>query len=181
MTMCAKTLAIRYCVTRGLALGAGALLLAACGDDHHHGDDGHGGDGHAHGSDGGCGDVANCMDTLDLEQGLRVESEDGIFTVEVLSNTPLSVMDNAWTIAIEGDDGDPVTDAELSVDVFSDDCMHGGPMPALDVSATADGEYELAPVHAHGGPWTTVIEIDAGGETDTARIPLCVPGAAHGS
>lgn len=172
------TLEIRSSVPRVLALGACVLSLLACGDDHASHDHDHGS--HMHGGDAGCGDVDNCMDTLELADGLRVESESGTFTVEVLSHAPLSVEDNDWTIAIEDESGDPVTDAELLVDVFSEDCMHGGPMPPQEVSATAEGEYELAPVHVHGGPWTTVIEIDAGGETDTVRIPLCVQGAAHG-
>jgi hypothetical protein len=47
------------------------------------------------------------------------------------------------------------------------------------VTANADGNYELSPVHLHGGPWDTVIEIEASGSSDTARIHLCVPGGEH--
>jgi YtkA-like protein len=152
-------LTVQTWLGRALILAACALAALACkddeGDDHDHGD-------HDHGADG-CGNQANCDDTVELADGLRVPSENDEFTVEIVSHTPLSVADNEWTIAIEDADGNAVTDAELSVDVFSVDCMHPGPDPVAHVSANADGEYELAPVHLHGGPWDTVIEIEAGG------------------
>jgi hypothetical protein len=159
---------------------AGALAALGCGDDDTGDEDMCVEESdHTHGP-GGCGLQENCTDTVDLEEGLRVESEDGAFTVEVLSHEPLSVEDNDIVIAIENADGDRIDDAELDVDVFSVDCMHGGPNAPDAVSAESDGSYVLSPVHAHGGPWDTVIEISAGGETDTARLHFCVPGEEHG-
>jgi hypothetical protein len=157
--------------TARAALIAGALLTFGCdGDDACEEED------HSHDT---CGLQANCTDTVELEEGLSVESEDGKFTVAVLSREPLSVEENLIAVAIENADGDRVTDAELEVSVFSVDCMHPGPTPPDAISAEADGSYELTPVHAHGGPWDTVIEIAAGGETDTARLHFCVPGDEH--
>jgi hypothetical protein len=164
--------------TARAALIACALLVFGCDDEgHDHAScDEEGEQGHDHDS---CGLQSNCTDTVDLEEGLRVESEDGAFTVEVIAHEPLAVSGNEITISIENADGDPVTDAELDVDVFSVDCMHGGPNAADAVSANADGQYDLAPVHAHGGPWDLVIQIDAGDDTDTARLHFCVPGEEH--
>lgn len=164
-----------------VALIACALLAFGCDDE---GDDDpacdeEGDEGHSHSTNGGCGLQENCTDTVELEEGLRAESEDGAFTVEVTSHRPLAVSGNEIAIAIENADGDPVTDADLDVDVFSVDCMHGGPMESDAVSANADGEYDLAPVHAHGGPWDLVIAITAGDETDSARLHFCVPGDEH--
>jgi hypothetical protein len=163
--------------TARAALIACALVAFGCGDDDAEDACGEEEEGHSHAT---CGLQENCTDAVELEEGLRVESEDDKFTVEVLSHEPLSQTENRIVVAIENAAGDRVTDAELDVDVFSVDCMHPGPNPSEAVSAEADGSYELAPVHAHGGPWDTVLEIAAGGETDTARLHFCVPGDEHG-
>lgn len=161
--------------TARAALIACALLTFGCKEDDPACDEA-GEAGHSHDT---CGLQANCTDTVDLADGLRVESEGSAFTVEVISHVPLAPTGNEIAIAIENADGEPVADADLDVDVFSVDCMHGGPNPPDAVSANADGQYDLAPVHAHGGPWDLVIQIDAGGETDTARLHFCVPGDEH--
>jgi len=166
-----KMLTAKGWLARALIFTACVLAAGACKDDESDGDHDHG--------ENGCGRQENCDDAVELADGLRVASENDEFTVEVVSHTPLSITDNEWTIAIEDADGNQVTDAELAVDVFSVDCMHPGPDPIAEVSANADGDYELTPVHAHGGPWETVIEIEAGGAEDTARIHLCVPGEDH--
>ena len=173
-----SSLSIRF-VLRALA-AACALSAAACGDDHGHDDCDEEDDGHAHGGPGGCGLQENCTDTVDLVEGLRVTSEDGEFTVEVIAHRPLAIENNELTIAIEDADGEEVADAELEVDVFSVDCLHGGPVAPATVRAGDDDRYLLEPVHAHGGPWDTVIAIEAGGVRDTARLHFCVPGEEHG-
>jgi hypothetical protein len=156
-----------------------ALSLAGCEDSHDDCDE-QGDEGHLHNVPGGCGLQENCTDTVDLAVGLRAEGEDSVFTVEVVSFDPLSVEDNEIIVAIETADGDPVTDAQVEGNVFSVDCMHFGPNPPEQVAANADGNYKLTLTHAHGGPWDTVIAIERGGESDEARLHLCVPGEEHG-
>jgi hypothetical protein len=175
--MSPSTLAYSIRFARALSIAC-ALSLAGC-DDSNDDCDEEGDEGHTHGP-GGCGLQENCTDTVDLAEGLRAEGEDGVFTVEVVSHDPLAIEDNEIIVAIENADGDPVTDAEVEADVFSVDCMHGGPNPPEQVAANADGNYKLTPTHLHGGPWDTVIKIEAGGESDEARLHFCVPGEDHG-
>jgi hypothetical protein len=176
--MSLNTLADTSRAARALAIAC-ALSLAGCPDSDDDCDEA-GDEGHSHSGPGGCGLQENCTDTVDLAEGLRAEGEDGVFTVEVVSHDPLSIEDNEIIVAIENANGDPVTDAEVSADVFSVDCMHGGPNPPDEVSANADGNYKFTPTHLHGGPWDTVLTIDAGGETDEVRLHFCVPGEEHG-
>jgi hypothetical protein len=170
--------ALRIRGSLALSLAGLVLVAVACGDDGHSHD--HPGDDHVHG-EGGCGEVANCAEagTVELEAGLRVESRNGRFTVEVVAVEELSVLGSAYTVTIEDEDGNPVEDAQLSVDVFSIDCMHRGPDDAASVSADSQGRYALRPVHAHGGPWRTDVSIEAAGTSDEVRIPLCVMGDPH--
>jgi hypothetical protein len=158
----------------------GGLALVACGDDDG-GHDAHGAehDGHMHGPDTTCGRQANCMGTETLAEGLSADGEDGIFSVSVVSHNDLSTLDNEWVIEVTDADGQPVDDAEVTVSTFSVDCGHPGPSAPAMVTANADGNYEVEPDNAHGGPWDTIFEIEAGGEADSVTLHLCVPGDEH--
>lgn len=131
-----------------------------------------------------CGLAANCKDAVDLD-GLKVAGKDGAFSVEVVSHKPLTVADNEFVLRIVDADGNAVTDATLTVDVWSVDCMHGGPNPPETVHAEGDGTYVAHPVHVHGGPWDTIIDVDAGADTDAGAahdrvtFHLCVTGDDH--
>lgn len=154
---------------------ASSLLALGCGDDHLH-SEADGGDSHSHDS---CGLVENCKDTVELTEGLTVTSKQGSFVVKVLEHEPLSIEDNSFVLGIEDDSGAEVKDADVTQDVFSVDCMHGGPLPPQHIGANADGHYEVHPFHEHEGPWNTTLKITKGGVTDTATLSLCVPEGHH--
>lgn len=156
------------------------LVTSGC-DDHAHDDsDAHANEhGHADGGNGGCGDVANCEGTIDLEEGLTIEGKNGKFTLTVDSHNTLAPRDNEWAVALTDSAGDPAGNVKLTVDVWSVDCMHGGPLPPEDVETGADGKAVLQPVTAHGGPWDVIVNVKSGSVTDTITVHLCISGASH--
>ena len=156
------------------------LVMSGCEDDAHDDSDGQV-DEHAHADagNGGCGDVANCEGTVDLEEGLAIEGKDGKFTLTVDSHNTLAPEDNEWGVTLTDATGDAVGNATLTVDVWSVDCMHGGPLPPEDVETGADGTAVLQPVTAHGGPWDVIVKVKAGSVTDTITVHLCISGAGH--
>lgn len=161
------------------------LVLAVLGtsgcDDHGHDDSDAHVDEHTHadGGNGGCGDVHNCMGTVDLEEGLAIEGKDGEFTLTVDSHSTLAPEDNEWGVALTDSAGNAVGNATLTVDVWSVDCMHGGPLPPDVLTTDADGRATLHPFAAHGGPWDVLVKVKAGSASDTITVHLCIPGAEH--
>ena len=123
--------------------------------------------------------VANCEDTVDLEEGLAIEGKGGKFTLTVDTHTTLAPEDNEWGVTLTDAAGDPVGDAALTVSTWSVDCMHGGPVAPEKVATSADGSTTVHPVAAHGGPWDVIVEVDAGDDTDTITLHLCIAGAGH--
>jgi hypothetical protein len=163
-----------------IALGS-AALGAGCGDDampeqdhdhdHEHDHDALDG-GHSHDT---CGLLENCQDTVELKVGLQVASDDGSFTLRVVSHEQLGVHDNAIVVELSDQAGAPLKAAKITQDVFSVDCMHGGPRPPSELTTDGAGRVELMPYHLHGGPWDTTLEIEADGVTERVTLHLCVP------
>lgn len=156
---------------------ATTLAALGCGDDAATPADG---DADQHTGEGACGNVDNCIDTVDLEEGLAVEGEEGNFTLTVNAHSALAPEDNVWGVTLTGASGDPVANAKLTVDVWSVDCMHGGPLEAVFFAAGADGTATLNPVAVHGGPWDVIVKVESGSVSDTITIHLCIPGEGHG-
>ena len=163
---------------------AAALAMHGCGDSSGDGSgDDHDADhtaDHEHGA-GGCGNVDNCMDTLDLEAAslpLTIEGEDGNFNVMLhMFSDPLQPSPNDWMVMLMDEDG-PVAGGELSVSTWSVDCMHPG---ASEETVTTDDEG-MAMVHPetlHGGPWEVIFEASANGMTDTITFNLCIDAPGH--
>lgn len=153
-----------------LALALGAL---GCGDGDSGGHEAEHNTNH-HEGPGACGKVANCMDTVTLAEGLATEGEEGKFTLTVDAHTPLTT-DNEWMVSLTDADGGAVADAKLNADVYSVDCMHGGPNPAEDVTTDAGGKATIHPVSIHGGPWDVIVKVESGSDTDTVTVHLCIP------
>lgn len=176
-----RTLCILGSMTSLTSLATMITLAAAgCGDDaivesHEHdaGDhDAQVDETHSHET---CGLIEHCTDTVDLTDGLEAKSKNGSFLVRVVSHAELGVSDNEITVEVEDDAGALVKGAKVTQDVFSVDCMHGGPLPAKELTTNADGQCELAPVHEHQGPWDTTLAIDAAGVKDSVVFHFCVP------
>lgn len=156
----------------------------ATGDgDHGDGDaahDGGTGDGdHASSPHDSCGLQENCMDTVELATDLEVEGADGNFSVKIVAHNDLSVSMNEWTVQVLDAAGNAVEGADVTASTWSVDCGHGGPTPDEELTSDADGNVEVAPVSAHGGPWNAVFEISKNDTSDTVEIPLCIPGDEH--
>jgi hypothetical protein len=158
-----------------------------CGDSDDDDDDAASGEGAGdgdgdHGDGDGdapmCGLQDNCTDTVDFEHGLTVDGDH--FSVEIVSgDAPDSTM-YSWMVNITDADGNEVDDATVTVSTYSVDCGHGGPADDVEVMANDDGMYHVASHTAHGGPWDTVLEIEAGDDTEVIAIRLCVDAPGHG-
>ena len=111
--------------------------MASCGDDASPGD----ADAHADESTN-CGLEANCMDTVELEEGLKVDGRDGVFSVEVVSHEPLTPEDNEFVLRVFDADGADVTDATLTVESPARICCVAVVSSGLVENASA-GEYRL--------------------------------------
>jgi hypothetical protein len=127
-----------------------------------------------------CGLIENCVDTLELQEGLEVEGNDGNFSLHVHMHTDLAPSGNEWMIMIENADGDPVANADITADVYSVDCMHGGPNPPEELTTNDMGMVTIMPETLHGGPWDVIVTVDDGTDTDTIVVPLCIEGGSHG-
>jgi hypothetical protein len=151
----------------------------AAGDGDHTDHDAGTTDGHEGSAHDSCGLQENCMDTVELAADLEVEGADGNFSVKVVSHNDLSVDMNEWTVQILDADGNAVDGADVTASTWSVDCGHGGPTPDEELTSDADGNVDVAPVSAHGGPWNAVFEISKDDTSDTVEIPLCIPGDEH--
>ena len=177
--------------SQALLLGAAlasSVAMYGCGDTSNDGDAGeHDGEhvadhmmDHEHGT-GGCGDTANCKDTLDLEAAslpLTIEGEDGNFNVMLhMFSSPLKPSPNDWMVMLMNEDG-PVADGELSVSTWSVDCMHPGASEEM-VTTDDQGMATVHPETLHGGPWEVIFEVSANGKTDTITFNLCIDAPGH--
>jgi len=153
-----------------LGLGAVSLVLtlAGCSDDHDH-DDGH----------PACGDTANCVDTVDLADGVEGTSADGVFMATITSQNGLNVDENEWMVRLTDADGDAVEGATVMVQTLSVDCGHPGPCRPTEAMEHMAGMYMIMPVHAHGGPWDTELTVHKDGESDTIVWHFCVDAPGH--
>ncbi len=180
-----------------LCLALAGWTASGCGDDADDGQSGAGGGGgsddhtghgdhadHAGGDGGGdggvgCGLQENCIDTVELAEGLEAEGEDGVFSVRLLEHNTLAPMGNEWLVEILDADGNRVQDATVIEDVLSVDCGHGGPDPAQDLSPNEDGTYDVMPTTVHAGPWDVYFTIMDGDDMDEVYFHLCIPGEGH--
>jgi len=162
------------------------------GDHTGHTGDGDGdGDHSGHMADGGgdpmCGKADNCTgDELAPAAGDEVEGHMGNFNAMVHSAEDYATGEGTqvtadWVVMLKSAaDDSAVTDATVTVQTWSVDCMHDGPVAAVEVTANGDGNYEIPSTFAHGGPWETRLMVDSGGTEDMIHISVCVPGDEHG-
>ena len=165
-------------VNLGVLILAATLVVAGCkkSDDAASSDNDAATDESAH----MCGDQANCMNTVDLADGLKGESGAGVFMAKIMSQNGLNVDGNEWMVMVSDASGTAVEGATVSVQTFSVDCGHEGPCPSATAVEHMPGMYMIMPTHAHGGPWDTIVTVDKGGQTDEITWHFCVDAPSHG-
>lgn len=174
-----------------VALGC-ALWLAGCGDD-------------SEGTDSGMDDMHDAMhdgmhdhETCGLQEHcaadavvltdevITIPSADKTYGVMIHEHDELTPNDdNEWMIMIMHE-GKPAPNQAIRVNTFSEDCMHPGDKPVMELTTDNQGMVKIMPSFIHGGPWSVRVDPDAsstGEEWDDDNdviIELCVPGKAHG-
>jgi len=162
-------------VARALIFTLPLLSLAACGQN-------------AGGSPDAAGDdmFLTCdTDTraMPYRPGMEVDSSamPPVFAVKLLESAPGPPVKgrNTWTIEIdELSTGAPLDGVALTVMPYMPDHQHG--TTPVTVTPAGSGTYTLWPVNLYmSGVWQvrfTIVAADvAGGTTDTAVIPVCIP------
>lgn len=104
-----------------------------------------------------------------------VDSHSGAFRVQFRSDVqplPLNVM-HAWTLLLQNAEGEPVSDAELTLLGGMPAHNHGLPS-APQVQATSDpGRYRVEGLRFHmQGEWVLELTIRHGGREDRASVPV---------
>jgi YtkA-like len=115
------------------------------------------------------------------EAGLYVISDAGYFKITLLNSQPGPPVkgQNTWTIEVdEVATGTPLDGLDISVAPWMTAHMHG--TAAVVVTPIGSGQYALKPLFLYmSGVWdvrfTVVGTLVAGGVTDLADIPTCIP------
>lgn len=102
-------------------------------------------------------------------------SEDGKFSVSYTASTgavPVNQM-HQWTLHVETADGQPVTDATITVDGDMPQHGHGLPTRPQVTQNLGNGDYLVEGVRFQmGGWWVMDFTITADGQTDTVRFNM---------
>jgi hypothetical protein len=151
-----------------LAAGIAALALCvACGEDSD-ADGGHGG--HHHNPE-------QCKAPDTFERGITRAGKDGLVNVTISEAAPATpiVADNTWTVTVTDASGQPLEDAELSMNqTMPEHEGHGTPRTAI-ATKVGPGKYELSPVaFTMAGLWKIPIKIVKGELEDTVEFQFCV-------
>jgi hypothetical protein len=102
------------------------------------------------------------------------QSSRGIYTVTVASSLdPIEINQmHSWTVQVTSN-GEPVTNAELSIEGAMPAHDHGMPTRPRVTEELGDGSYRLGGIRFHmQGDWEISIEIQADGKTDTVVVML---------
>lgn len=100
-------------------------------------------------------------------------SANGLFRVTAVSQMdPVTINEiHAWTLHVETADGEPVTDAEITVDGGMPAHDHGFPTAPQVTQNLGGGDYLLEGVKFNmAGEWVMDLTITAGGQTDTVHF-----------
>lgn len=100
-------------------------------------------------------------------------TENGLFTVSAVSRLDPVVINetHAWTLHIETDDGNPVTDAEIVIDGGMPEHNHGFPTAPRVTENLGEGDYLLEGMRFNmGGVWVLTLEVSSGGLSDTVTF-----------
>ncbi len=116
-----------------------------------------------------------CMPVSDLLADEWASSR-GVYVVSFESSLqPIEINQiHNWTLRVTSD-GEPVTDALLTVSGGMPAHNHGMPTRPRVTAELGNGEYRLEGMRFHmGGDWEVSIEIKAGGKTDTVVVTLAL-------
>ena len=100
-------------------------------------------------------------------------SANGLYRVTAVSKMdPVTINKiHAWTLHVETADGEPVTDAEISVDGGMPIHNHGFPTAPRVTKNLGGGDYLLEGMKFNmAGQWVMDVTITAGGQTDTVHF-----------
>ncbi len=105
------------------------------------------------------------------------ETEDGLFRVQytsALDTVPINRM-HEWTLRVETADGDPVEDAEITVDGGMPAHDHGLPTQPRVTEYLGDGDYRVRGLRFHmRGAWQVRFEIRDGDLRDRVTFDLAL-------
>lgn len=111
----------------------------------------------------------------DLDYATTRLSENGTFNVSYTASTgavPVNQM-HQWTLHVETADGQPVTDATITVDGDMPQHGHGLPTRPQVTQNLGNGDYLVEGVRFQmGGWWVMDFTITADGQTDTVRFNM---------
>jgi hypothetical protein len=106
-----------------------------------------------------------------------VDSDKGYYAVSYTSDVdPIEINRiHAWTLHVETVNGNPVEDAEISVDGGMPAHNHGLPTKPRVTENLGDGNYRVEGLRFHmGGAWQLTFTIDSGGNVDTVTFDLAL-------
>lgn len=80
---------------------------------------------------------------------------------------------HAWVLHVETADGEPVRDADITIEGGMPAHDHGLPTRPMVTEALGDGDYRIGGMRFHmSGEWELEITIDAAPGRDVCTIPL---------
>ncbi len=102
-------------------------------------------------------------------------SDSGFFTVTFRSELqPLTINRiHSWILHVEDSNGNPITNAEITVNGGMPEHNHGLPTAPQVIATNKDGDYKVEGMRFHmRGYWEIRIQIDVGDRRDSVMIPL---------
>lgn len=135
-----------------------------------------------------CGDdepakVSDAMPDCSLDSraqpyapGMAATASDGVrvIVVEALPAPPERFV-NTWSLQVQGPNGQPVTDASLSVTAFMPDHGHGSPSPPVIEPGEELGDFTMGPFDLWmPGIWELRFVAVSGDTTSLAVLSICV-------
>jgi YtkA-like len=109
------------------------------------------------------------------EAGTAYASQHGLYSVSyesLLKPITINRM-HAWILTVKSASGEPVEDAEITVDGGMPAHNHGLPTQPRVTQNLGEGRYKVEGLRFHmQGHWEMKIGIEAAGKTDTVIIPL---------
>jgi hypothetical protein len=111
----------------------------------------------------------------DLDLATTRPSDQGVYRVSYAPNrAPLAINQmHSWTIHVATPDGQPVTDAAITVDGGMPQHGHGLPTQPQVTKHLGNGDYLVEGLKFQmGGWWVVDFTIDAAGQHDTVRFNM---------
>jgi hypothetical protein len=113
----------------------------------------------------------------DLDLSLRKATEAGLYVAEIAPETEPATVGpmHSWTVTVQGADGTPLEEAQISVDGGMPQHGHGLPTAPAVTQALGDGQYLIEGMKFNMPGWWEIdltIEGPAGVDTVTFNLVL---------